>query len=76
MSSAGSPVRRPAASNNVVDAQARSSGGSTAAAPIAGHRPGGLDRADIPRLDTNMNDIEGLKPTLLSRLFEFILPKR
>ena len=36
---------------------------------------GGLDPADIPRLDTNL-DIEDLKPTLLSRLFDLFAPKR
>jgi hypothetical protein len=34
-----------------------------------------LDPADIPRLDTNL-DIEDLKPTLLSRLFDLFAPKR
>ena len=63
--SASSPVRRPAAAQPVVNAQAR--------APARSH--GGLDPADIPPLDTNM-DIEGLKPTFFSRLFEILLPKR
>ena len=71
--SASSPVRRPAAAQTVVNAQARSP--ARASAPVTSTTHGGLDPADIPPLDTNM-DIEGLKPTLFSRLFEMILPKR
>jgi hypothetical protein len=67
MSSASSPVRRPAAAQPVVNAQAR-------AARDAGTH-GGLAPADIPPLDTNL-DIDELKPTLFSRLCEMILPKR
>jgi hypothetical protein len=73
MSAASSPVRRPAAAQSVVNAQARPRAAGTTSGAGANH--GGLDPADIPPLDTNM-DIEGLKPTLLSRLFEMILPKR
>jgi hypothetical protein len=69
MSVASSPVRRPAAAPNVVNAPARSPTRS------ADTNHGGLDAADIPPLDTNL-DIDGLKPTLLSRLFELLLPKR
>ena len=72
MSAASSPVRRPAAAQTV-NAQARSP--ARASAPVGSTTPGGLDPADIPPLDTNM-DIEGLKPTFFSRLFELILPKR
>jgi hypothetical protein len=71
MSSASSPARRPAAAPNVVNAPARSPARSTAAQPTHG----GLDAADIPPLDTNL-DIEGLQPTLLSRLFDLFAPKR
>jgi hypothetical protein len=76
MSSASSPVRRPAAASpNVVNAAARSPARSTAAAPSGQTTHGGLDAADIPPLDTNL-DIDGLKPTLLSRLFDLFSPKR
>jgi hypothetical protein len=68
MSAASSPVRRPATAQPVVNAQAR-----TPARDAGSH--GGLDPADIPPLDTNL-DIEELKPTFLSRLFEMLLPKR
>ena len=70
MSVASSPVRRPAAAaSTVVDAPARSST-RAATAPIAAN----LTSADIPPLDTNL-DIDGLKPTLLSRLFDLFSPK-
>ena len=72
MSSASSPVRHPAASS-VVNAPARVQ--STAAAPSNRVIQAGLDAADIPPLDTNL-DIDGLRPTLLSRLFGLFLPKR
>ena len=71
MSSASSPVRRPAAAPNVVNAPARAPGRS----PAAQTNHGGLDAADIPPLDTNL-DIDGLQPTLLSRLFDLFSPKR
>jgi hypothetical protein len=34
-----------------------------------------LHLADIPHIEETM-DVEGLKPTLLSRLFDLILPSR
>jgi hypothetical protein len=77
MSSASSPVRRPAApAPNVVNAPARSSPApSPSAAPASRTSYAGLDAADIPPLDTNL-EIEALKPTLLSRLFDLFAPKR
>lgn len=69
--SAASPVRRPSAGPAVVNAQARP---VHTPAPSAGS--GRLEASDIPPLDTNMHDIEGLKPTLLSRLFDLFAPKR
>jgi hypothetical protein len=77
MSSASSPVRRPAAAApNVVNAPSRSAPARPAdAASSTRTNYAGLDAADIPRLDTNL-DIEALKPTLLSRLFDLFAPKR
>jgi len=75
MSSASSPVRRSVAAPAVVNAQARSPARASAAAPVAGTSHAGLDPADIPPLDTNL-DIEGFQPTLLSRLFDLFAPKR
>jgi hypothetical protein len=77
MSSASSPVRRPAAAApNVVDAPARSSPARpVGAAPAQQVTYGGLDPSDIPPLDTNL-EIEDLKPSLLSRLFDLFAPKR
>jgi hypothetical protein len=60
-----------------VEAPARSSPARAANAAPARQttRYGGLDPAEVPRLDTNL-DIEDLKPTLLSRLFDLFSPKR
>jgi hypothetical protein len=72
MSSASSPVRRAAAAPNVVSAQAHSPARS---AGPSGTIPSGMSRADIPPLDTNL-DIEGLEPSLLSRLLDLFSRKR
>jgi hypothetical protein len=75
MSSATSPVRRPAAAGpNIANAPARSSAQS-AAASAATTSQGALDAADIPPLDTNL-EIDGLKPSLLSRLLDLFAPRR
>jgi hypothetical protein len=77
MSSASSPVRRPAAAApNVVNAPARSSPVRPASdVPAQQVTYRGLDASDIPPLDTNL-EIEDLKPSLLSRLFDLFAPKR
>jgi hypothetical protein len=58
-----------------VNAPARSPQRTSAAAPGAEHGDFRLNLSDIPPLDTNL-EIEGLKPTLLSRLFDLLAPKR
>jgi hypothetical protein len=67
------PRRTMAAAPQVPAAQALRNSAAFAFSVPSGEDEIRLHLADIPRLEETM-DVEGLKPTLLSRLFDLILP--
>jgi hypothetical protein len=71
MSAAASQVRRPASPQGVRQPMHRASQFDDS--PSNGEDVIRLNLADIPRVEETM-DVEGFKPSLLSRLFDLVAP--
>lgn len=72
-SHAASPVRRPAAPTQSPRPVARASSGFNFSDASSGEDVMRINLQDIPPVDQSM-DVEGFKPSLLSRLFDLVAP--
>ena len=72
-SHAASPVRRPAAPTQAPRQVARASSGFHFSDASSGEDVVRINLQDVPTPDQSL-DVEGFKPSLLSRLFDLVAP--